>query len=228
MSSDGGWYRRGVVRTIAGVGAVGALAGCNSGDGDGSDGTDGGSGDDGGTGGDGGTTTTQPEGNSSDGGEGMGGEPGSIEEAVDQANNVIGQINECGPETDLCLQSTNERLNHVEPIEFVEPVEASTPEEARQEAQRLRDEIDRLHNDITDKVPREINEQSLERAGFEIIEDVDQYETAEDFREDAPDMPNERARTAMEDAADGMERLENRLTTVADNLEAAADEAESS
>lgn len=222
MSSGSGWDRRGFVRTIVAVGAVGAVAGCS--DGSGGDG-------------DGGTDPTPTETQTStetqteapaagetdteSGAEGS----GPIASAVDEANTIIEQMNHCGPQTDLCLENTNERLRNVEDIEYVEQVEASGPEEARQEAQRLRDEIERLHNDLREKVPQEINAQSQDQLGFDLIEDTDQYQTPEDFRQGAEELPNDRAKRAMRDAANGMERIEETLTMAADGLEEAADQA---
>lgn len=213
MPSAGGWGRREFVRTIAAVGTVGGIAGCTGGgDGDGDatptpTPTE--------------TETAEPTESGSDGEEGASGD-GSIESTVTEVNTIIEQLNRCGPDTDLCLESTNERFQNVDDIEYVENVSASSPEELESEAQRLRDEIERIHNDLRDKVPREINQQAVEQVGFELLDDPDAYESPEDFREGAQDVPNDRAAEAMNQAADGMERIEEALTGAAETLENAA------
>lgn len=205
--------RRRFVKALGAVGAVGALAGCNGDGGDGSDGADG----------DGEPTDTETDepteteteteaDTETDGGDGSTG-GGSLEETVSSVNETIDELNN---KEDQSLTTLNSRLNNVDGVEMIEEVSASNAEEAQSEAERLRNEIDRIKTGIVDRVPREINAQ----AGFELV-DPSAFETIDDLEQGAEDVPNDRAATAMREAAALGNLIEQELTSAADQLESA-------
>lgn len=136
----------------------------------------------------------------------------TVEDAVTLANEKIAMINEGG---DTSIASYNEAFDDVEPMDPIEPVEASTPEEAADEADRLRSEIDRVEKDVVTKVVEEINAE----AGFQFVSSG--TDTAEEARTeaDAVESSSQEAADVLRDAADFADMVEMELTTAADALE---------
>lgn len=214
MGSKREWDRRAFVRAVVAVGGIGGVAGCI---GSGEDG-DGGSQ----SGNELGAQMQVPSGGSSDG-SGYG-QTESLSGAVEAVNSIVEQLNHCGPETDHCLEQMNERLDNVEDIEYVENVEASSTDEARQEAQRLRGEIDRVQGELREKVPREINSVAQEQAGTDIIRNPDDLQSAEDFRTGAEKLSRiDRASTVLQETGNLMELVQVSLGSAADRLERAVE-----
>ena len=94
----------------------------------------------------------------------------SLEDAVEQVNRMIEDINE---NEDNSLKVYNENIGDQEPVEYIDPVEAETEREAQEEAERLREEIERLRRDILERVIEKTNNQS----------EVDIFEQADVDRE---------------------------------------------
>lgn len=202
MSSTGGVDRRGFVKRLGVVGSVVAVAGCGDGGNDGD-----GDGDPTSTGTPTDTPTetpteTVPEGESLSG-------------AVSAVNETIASVNE----GETSLASLNEGLENVDPVAPIDPVEAETADAAGQEAQRLRDEADRVVAAIVDKVPREINAQ----AGPLTLVDEETVETVQDLRDQAEEVGNDDASQALTDAADLADYIREELNAAADRLESAGD-----
>jgi hypothetical protein len=219
MSGTHTFDRRRFVKTLAAAGAVGSLAGCSGGgDGDG----------DGGDGGDGGDPTatetateaeteTATETETETATETESGndfpEDESLEDAVAGVNSTIETLN---TNEESSMATLNEGLENVEDVATIEQVSASSADEASSEAQRLRDEAERIVGEIIDKVPREINAV----AGFQIV-NPDDITPIEEMHQAADDAGNEDVKTALRDGANLAETVQSDLNTAADRLEAA-------
>jgi hypothetical protein len=223
--------RRRTVLALAGGSLSTALAGCLGGDGDGSSdtptetestpesNTETDESEDGTPSGDG---TESEDGSGEDGTNGeSSGEPETVGEAVTQANDIIDRLNN---DPDGSLSSINERLANVEPVGLIDPVEAETESAAMEEASRLREEWNRVQEEIFTQVPKEINAQSQEEFDFKLIEDVDALQTAEDAREAAEGDASisQEAVDALNGAADIAEDIEAGLNEAATILESIA------
>lgn len=205
--------RRRFVKALGAVGAVGTLAGCSGDGGDGSDGSDG-DGEPTDTETDEPTQTeTETEADTETDGGGDSAGAGSLEGTVSSVNETIEMLN---TEEGQSLTTLNNRLQNVDGVEMIEEVSASSADEAQSEAERLRNEIDRIQTAIIDKVPREINAQ----AGFELV-DPSAYESLDDLEQGAEDVPNDRAASAMREAAALGNLVEQELSSAADQLESA-------
>lgn len=149
--------------------------------------------------------------------------PISLEEAVQEANGIIETMN---TDEDGSLSTINQQLANVESVELISPVEADSASVAREEAQRLRDEFDRVEEEIFTQVPKEINAQAQDEFGFDLIQEPDSIQTAADARQEAQEGDaaiSDEAVQALNGAADVADGIEEGLAAAANLLERAAE-----
>lgn len=146
----------------------------------------------------------------------------AVGEAVTQANEIIDPLNN---DPDGSISSINGRLENVDPIDPIPSVEAETESEALEEADRLREEWNRVQDDIFTQVPKEINVQAQDEFGFDLIEDIDTIQTAEDAREAAEGDASisDAAVDALNNSADIADDIEAGLNNAANTLERVTD-----
>lgn len=150
----------------------------------------------------------------------------TVSEAVVQANAVIEVLN---TDEEGSIATINASLEHMEGVDPIAPVEADSPVETAQEADRLREEVDRLTSEIFTQVPEEINIESQERSGIELLGAAgtpppEEIETPDDAREAADALPSlgadvEEAADALRATADIADAIDEQLHWAADLLD---------
>lgn len=153
-------------------------------------------------------------------GPGMVAADATVEEDVEEVNE------DHIPVVNTLVEELNSELEHADEVEKTDPVEAETRAEAEAEADRLRDEIDRYPDDILGAVVTEINTESQNMIGQDIVEEP--VETSDDAREVADDIEEEWGELAEEayeglrEAADGLDQGESALESAIFILEGGA------
>lgn len=148
--------------------------------------------------------------------------PPTVADAVEEANAIVEEVNNGDPS----LSTTNEQLENVASVGLVDPVEAGTVAEAGEEAQRLRDEVERIKTDLFTLIPEEINAQSNEQFGFDLIDPENiPFENSDGMRDQADEVEglSEEAAAALNGGADLADGIEAALNNAADILDSAVE-----